>query len=617
MNMKFQKINILLVGLVSFVFLNACDDTDDVVDTRIIDHSFHAVSVNPINSSRIGWDYSSLQRLANRGANPKMIRTGIDELVATYAYDGIVYIVKSEDNGQTWGSPQTLFPRGSHNFTIGTSNISVTHLMSQPSLALLPDGTLIAACAIRHRFSYNNVNYELAAGISVRRVNVDDFSMETQKTVFLGIAVEHPSLLLLPDGKLQLYFSFVASTPIYYFYSEIATLFGAANTSVVGVATTVIESNDNGKTWTSHVREFGPDGRDSAWIGNKIVARRAGFDNIMPAPAVVGNNIVIALSDMRELTYKVYTVRSPLSENWVVPVMGDTPDRQHALLELLADRFYMGSPSLLVLPSGETLLSYDADEARNTGFEVMEVAIGNNQASDFTHRSRPFPFNDEEKAIGGALMLFDERTVVATTSSNRGLVTPPAITATSTVPWYMKGYIMNDLTVTESQINEHPLFVSATTGATLNAGLGIDASNLYINVRVNDETPVNAQAGATTGDGVYLYIDAANMSLLRVHEGMSKFWVSSTGDVLKWNGFEGQWVSASAGNVTVSAAASVNNDGYTLEITIPRASLTNFNSQGIRFGLALTDFIDDETGETELMTLCQDLRSSTWLGVKF
>ena len=604
-NIKSKIINILCV--VSLAFLSACNDKKDNGAPDDFDESFRAVSVTPISGVRIAWDYGSIQQLANRGATPRMVRVSEQELVAVYEWNGNVYLIKSVNNGVTWSAPVTLFARGTHTGTNGTASIAISDLMAQPALTLLPDGTLAAACAVRYQYTLTNVVYEYAAALKFRRINSATLALEPEMEVYANYGVEHPAFLQLPDGALQLYFTNGAiAQPIRILNSTSLDLMAFNEQNV-----SVIESNDGGVTWSSAIKDYGPDGIDRGWAGARVVASRAHRKNICPAPAIVGENIVVGLADNKTLNYKPYTVRSPLSENWKFPVADDTPDRRYALYEILPDKYFMSAPALLVLPGGATLLSYETDEGRIAGFETMELAIGDNDAYFFKHRNRPFPFADDEKAVGNSLMLFDEHTVVALTGSNRYFIDAPDETA----PWLIKGYLLNDLTIGGGEITDFPIFVSATTGANLNAGLSIDGANLYVSVNVADKTSIPAESGATNGDGVYLYIDAANLSLLKVDEGTSKFWISSNGEVMRWNGKEGGWENAASDDITVYARTIT--DGYAHLIVIPRASLTNFNAQGIRFAIALTDYTDQNTGVTEMLTLCQELRSSSWMEVRF
>ena len=598
--MNNKKIKIwLIISVFSFLLLSACNDKKNGV-TDDFDDSFRAVPVTPVSGIRIMWDYGSLRQLASRGSAPKMLRVSEQVLVAVYDYYGNVYLIKSENNGVTWGAAVMLFARGAHTGADGTESIAISDIMVQPAFTLLPDGTLVAACAVRYQYSLVNDVYEYAAALKCRRINSATLTLEPVMDVYANYGVENPAFLQLPDGTLQLYFSNGAnSVPIRTLNSTDIDLM-AFNEQLI----TVIESTDGGATWSSSIMDFGADGVDRSWTGARVVVSRAHRKNVCPAPIILGENIVVGLADNNTLNYKPYTVRSPLSENWKYAVTGDTPDRRYALYDILPDKYFVSAPDLLVLPGGETVLSYETDEERYTGFETMELAIGDKDAYFFKHRNRPFPFADDQKAVGNSLMLFDDHTVVALTGSNRN------IAETETAPWFIKGYLLNDLSVGSSEIANEPIFVSTTKGGSLNAGLGIDDVNMYVNVRVKDNSPQIAPIGTTYGDGVYLYIDAANLSLLKVDEGISKFWVSSAGDVIRWDAKEGEWVEVVADGLTVNAR--MLSDGYSLEITITRSSLTNFNAQGIRFAMALTDY-----DVTEMLSLCQELRSSTWLGVKF
>lgn len=96
-------------------------------------------------------------------------------------------------------------------------------------------------------------------------------------------------------------------------------------------------------------------------------------------------------------------------------------------------------------------------------------------------------------------------------------------------------------------------------------------------------------------------------------KGISKLWISSEGDVTRWDGKEGTWVSVPADGITVTPTTET--DGYSLEIVIPTSKLTNFNRTGIRFVDGLTNYVNSEEGTTELFSLCKELRPSSWLGV--
>ncbi|MDR2039257.1 MAG: hypothetical protein LBQ60_15145 [Bacteroidales bacterium] len=601
---KFYIMGLWLFCIASVSLFSSCSSKDDDDNGIGIDDSYKPVKITPISGIRIAWDYSSLKQLAAKGAAPQMIRTA-NELVAVYASEDNVYLISSQDEGITWSTAVTLFPKGSHTGKNGNEDLTYKDLMGQPTITLLQNGDLVASCAVRYQYELTGTTTEYPAAIKIRRIN-SDLTLEPITEVYANLGVENPSFLQLPDGKLQLYFA-DGGTPV----SITALNSTELLAEILEQQLVVIESNDNGQTWSSEIKDFGPDGVNRRWTGARTVASRAYKQNTWPSPAVLGDEIVVALSDNKTMTFKPYTVRCPLVENWRDAVRGDTPDRDYALYEILPDKYFMGITRMIVLPTGETLLSYQTDEGRNPDFELMEVAIGTSKAENFKYRTRPFPFESEEKAVRNSLMLFDNKTILALTTSNHGLL------KNQEAPFYMKGHLVNDLTIIGDQVTDHPMFVGGKTEANITAGLGIDGNNLYVGIIAKDNTTVTAEPGTQAGDGVYLYIDADNLSLLDVDTGISKFWISSAGHVNRWNGKEGQWVEASAEGITVTPNSS--SDGYTLDVVIPRSSLTNFNSQGkgIRFGIGLSDYTTSSTGVTELLSLCKDLRSSSWLGVTF
>lgn len=172
---------------------------------------------------------------------------------------------------------------------------------------------------------------------------------------------------------------------------------------------------------------------------------------------------------------------------------------------------------------------------------------------------------------------------------------------------------MNDLSITDATITDYPLFIGGLSDANVMIGLGVDNSNLYVEAKAVDNTPVYASTDSQEGDGIYIYIDAANLSLLDVDKGIYKFWISTEGDIKRWDGKEGEWNPATSSGITANATK--DESGYTLSITISKASLTNFNNDHIRFGAALSNYTESSKGSVELLSLCKDLRSSSWLGV--
>ena len=64
------------------------------------------------HSSRIAWDYSSLQEIAPIGDYPRMRRLTEERIAVVYENGyGSTVIRYSDDEGQSWSEPDTLFHR--------------------------------------------------------------------------------------------------------------------------------------------------------------------------------------------------------------------------------------------------------------------------------------------------------------------------------------------------------------------------------------------------------------------------------------------------------------------------------------------------------------------------
>lgn len=599
-NMKLWAI----IGLL--VILSACKK-DEVTETpEVIDHSYRQIKMTPVSGLRIMWDYSSLQQLSETGNAPRMLRISGTSLVTVYDSNGSVYLLKSDDNGETWSEPQLLFSKSTHTGKDGENNITYEDLKTQPAIIQLENGDLLAACAVHYRYVLTSpdpdVTVQFPASIQVKKI-VDGTIEGEARVVYSNLGCEKPELLQLPDGRIQLYFTNGSSTTTLtrMSYTELPI-------ETQELQIDMIESPDGGVTWNSAVKEFGPDGVDARWTGANTIVFRYQKKNRAPSAEILKEEVILAFADDKVVTYKPYIVRSDITASWPFTINGDAPGRDYARYEILPDKYLITNPDLLSVSPEVTLLSYETDANREDRSQTMEVVISNNGAKDFTKATRPFPFPNEIDAINNSLMRFDEKTVIALTSSNfddTKVLAPMAI----------KGYFIDDQQISSSEITDYPLFVGGISESNLRAGLGVDASNLFLEAVVNDLTPVTAEAGVQTGDGVFIYIDAANLSLLDVDKGISKLWISADGSLARWDGKEGSWVPANTDGIT--AISTPTESGYKLEVTVPKSKLTSFNNAGIRFAVGLSDYTDIATGSIELLSQCKDLRSSSWLGITF
>lgn len=602
MNTLKVYITSICLSVILLSVFSSCKQEDGPDDTGRMEELYKPIKLTPISGLRVAWDYSSLAKLADKGNSPKMVRVSEQTLVAVYESDNSIYAIISDDNGTTWGTPLLLFGKTTHQGIHGEQSITYTDLMTQPAVIRLSNGDMIAACGVIYKYTVADVVTEYPAAILTRRFSIDRTLGKIQQ-VYCNLGCENPALLELPDGQLQLYFAngTIPETVEMMSSTGLSILFNEQQIEM-------IHSKDGGQTWSGYIGEFGPDGVEKRWTGSKIIAYRIDKINNSPSAALLGDNIVLAYGDNRNVTFKPYIVRTSLGNSWPYPVNGDSPNRENAFYEILPEKYFMGHPYLLTLSSGESLMVYETDADRDEDYKTLEVAISDKDALNFTKPTRPLGFIKKMRSVMNSLMLFDDNTVIALTTSNFQ-------SSFDNAPWYIKGHLITDLTISDAVITDYPLFVGGLSEANAKVGLGVDGSNLYVEAKVVDNTPVPATAGSQEGDGIYLYIDAANLSLLDVDTGIYKFWVSTEGDVTRWDGKEGQWHPVSSSGM--NATSTKDEFGYTLSITIPRISLANFNNNGIRFGVGFSDYTDTGTGTVELLSQCKDLRSSSWLGIKF
>ena len=61
-------------------------------------------------SVRLAWDYSSLEKMADRGGYPRLLRLQDSAIMVVYeTYTGNIQFKKSVDNGKSWSVPENVF----------------------------------------------------------------------------------------------------------------------------------------------------------------------------------------------------------------------------------------------------------------------------------------------------------------------------------------------------------------------------------------------------------------------------------------------------------------------------------------------------------------------------
>lgn len=359
---------------------------------------------------RIEWDYASMRKIAPEGTYPRLIRLHDGSALAVYEHGGDSEMRKSTDDGDTWGEASAMLKRQNRPSANGEVRVNAAN----PEIVQLKNGTLLAACNYRPERPG-----EIPFAIAVSRSADSGKTWSAPEIVHeAGTRFENgcwePSFLELPNGDVQIYFA------------NEGPYTGSDEQEI-----SMLTSKDNGMTW-----------------GNlKTVSFRKDSRDGMPVAKIVVGEIVCVIEDCGFGAFKPYTVRTKQADNWPGPVSGGSPMRTKALAEPVEEWVYMGAPYLAVLPSGETLVSYQADRERREGdrvaHSVMEVAVGDKNARDFGRISRPFPVQQGGRAIWPSLAVWDGDTVVALAACS--------FNGEATAPYMIKGRVMRDIGIKSAE----------------------------------------------------------------------------------------------------------------------------------------------------------------------
>lgn len=350
-----------------------------------------------LDGVRIAWDEGTERKIKESGTYARIIRCADGRFwMAFEDLQGNV-VVSYSDDCHAWSEDRIVFPRKFESGTLVNA--------ANAEIIALDNGILV--CGANYRpVSQGVVPYS----ITVSRSFDNGLTWEPPHVLyeagtFFKDGCWEPSFLWLPDGTLQLYFA--NESP--YRESDEQEI-------------SLLESKDNGDTWSAKPR---------------TVSFRKNHRDGMPVAGIFGNDIVLVIEDNHGGDFKPYMVRTSLSDNWNIPVYGNSPERNKALVDDVPDSIYMGAPYLLKLPSGEAVISYQTNEKRGHDCELscMEVAIGDSCARNFTKRSRPFEVPEHRSGKWNSIMLLNDSTILAISSSDRD--GHPAI-------WIKEGHILRD-----------------------------------------------------------------------------------------------------------------------------------------------------------------------------
>lgn len=328
---------------------------------------------------RIAWDYRT-QTFASPGgyARAKLLKSGV--LILVYSNAGGVYIRRYAHDSGKWGSPVLV-----------AKDATGTYDYTNAELTQLASGKLIYSWNARPLSGTNapyliKVKYSTTGGLSWK----DEQTVYTAGTEFHDGCWE-PSVLQLPSGEVQLYFS---------------------NEHDV----------DNDRQNISMFRSF-DDG--ATWQGPEVISFRSISRDGMPVGVCLQNGMgtAVAIEDNGyNGTFKPVIVWTAADDNWKSgTVDGSSSHRWGALAatDTLSTMTYAGAPYLIQLSSGETLLSVQSGVGRKDSstheHSLMQVYVGSSAAKDFVAKSTPWSFidNGDARTLWNSLCQINDSTVMA------------------------------------------------------------------------------------------------------------------------------------------------------------------------------------------------------------
>lgn len=467
-----------------------------------------------IDGCRIAWDYSTMVKVAPATGQPagyygyaRLVQLHDGRLACVYETSaGNIELVFSNNLGQSWGDPQTIFQ--------AINNIS----MAVPEIIELSDHSILVACNPRPRKPYTD---DRKFGIKVRKSKdgghnwlPEQLIYEAQSTFENGCW--EPSFVQLPNGEVQLFF---ANEGVY-------TTSNEQNISM-------LKSMDFGESWSANP---------------VIVGFRKGHRDGMPVPLLLPNQgeLLVAVEDNKVGEFKPTIYHEKLVDNWGDGYVSENDPRRsyQPLSDLLSNETYAGAPYLARLGTGEVLLSYQSNIERNNQWNLssMVVEVGDNTGTLFSKRTVPFEIPLSKSGLWNSISVIENNTPVALTSTN-------AWSNSSTEVWMIKGHVIPELAIlqgtanVDGQLNDDcwnkdwPYFIGHKSNTQMNASLCADENNLYLAVSID-----NLSNQKSSGNGIVLLLDTERKGYEKPHHGIFAFTFNLDGSIKIEEGDFGGWI---------------------------------------------------------------------------
>lgn len=417
---------------------------------------------------------------------------------------------------------------------------------------VLSNGDILAVASYRANSGYKLK--PLDAGIALRRSTDNGVTWSAPLEIYQGVNWE-PYLLQLPSGAIHCYFT------------------DSDRTAIVGTdtGTGMVESSDNGNTWTPTF------GSDPYYVLRTLYTHNGVtfFNNQMPSVIKLNNRNELAAA-MEANTGDGYYISFAYSGTdgvWThLNVNQEGPADRN-------DMAFLGSaPYIRQFPSGETVVSYN----RSSGFHLK---MGDTSARQFGADYTPFT-----GGYWGALELENSHQVIGVFPNPSGGVVKLAKFVLNHRIQASTQTIQVDGNSSEWQNTDEALFVGDKSQAQATLRAAANNDSVYFLLEVLDEK-------IATEDFATLLTHTITVND-QLSNGARRFRVSHDG-LRSTNGYNGGWV---AGNpqanirATYQGTISQNNDtdqGYVVEFAIPRSKL-NIQSGKLLVNFSITDSVSGE-----------------------
>ncbi len=420
---------------------------------------------------------------------------------------------------------------------------------SNADALVLQNGELMVVASFRAKNHFRKDN--AYNGIMMRKSSDNGQTWSDEQVIYRGSNWE-PQILQLPSGEIQVYFTHSGAK------SQMQIEMGwTGDNMVASSGTAIARSYDNGKTWKANQ----PDSYAGYAISQRYIDTVRGikvFTDQMPCALLLNkyNTISVAYSD----------------DNWARTLGID----EEGPSDKQKDLWNGGAPYLKQFPSGETILSYNAQN-------VYQIRLGDAKARKFYNPC--LPFGKEMTGVWGSLELDGSHTVIGTVqdrSSGSSHILIGRMNLNHTL------YAGNMTPAVDGDNkdwagNTEAFFVGSESQAQASVRMSYDKDNLYLLVERLDYDLLSQ-------DTVDVYLNPSTQGLggnsLRLTVGPNGLQQTARYSGGRW---KDETVPGAEGKALLRGTVGGSSDqdeGYAVEVVIPRTAI-QANASTLRCALTL------------------------------